>query len=155
MTIEHKNIVDAQRHEPKGASTATVDQVWASDGAGSGGYRELPSQDTVIMADVSAAGFVIIPITSNCTIQSIRFVLYNAITVADSTISVTRGGDAASLGTKVIAFTASAEGTTFDLTTGSNNTLVAATHKYLKIASDGASMTTSHMAITIKYKVTA
>ena len=154
--IEHKNITDAERHEPKGASTATIDQVYASDGAGSGTWREVPSQDTVTMADVSNPSFILIPITATgVTIQSIRFVLYNAITGADSTVTVTRGGDGLSLGTKVIAFTASAEGTTFDLTTGSNNTLLAATHKYLKIATDGASSTTSQMAVTVKYKVTA
>ena len=155
MAIEHKNIVDAQRHEPKGASTATVDQVYASDGAGSGTWRELPVQAHARLADVSTASFVLIPITSNCTIQSIRFVLANAITTADSTITVTRGGDAASLGTKVIAFSGSAEGTTFDLTTGSNNTLVAATHKYLKIATDGLSSTSCELSIAVKYKVTA
>ena len=153
MAIEHKNITDPNRHEPKGASTATVDQVYASDGAGSGVWRELPVSDTSIMADVSNPSFIIIPIVQNCTVQSIRFVLANAITLADSTITVTRGGDAASLGTKVIAFTGSAEGTTFDLTTGSNNVLVAATHKYLKIATDGASTTTAPLSVTIKYKV--
>ncbi len=154
MAIEHKNITDAERHEPKGASTATIDQVWYSNGAGSGAFREVHNLDTVTMADVSAPSFVLIPIPVNCVVQSIRFVLYNAITLADSTVTVTRGGDAASLGTKVIAFTGSGEGTTFDLTTGSNNTLTAATHKYLKIATDGASTTTSQMAVTVKYKET-
>lgn len=106
------------------------------------------------MADVSNPSFVLIPIPQNFTCQLIRFVLFNAITGADSTVTVTRGGDAASLGTKVIAFTGSGEGTTFDLTTGSNNVLLAGTHKYLKIATDGASSTTSQMSITIKGKVT-
>lgn len=36
MTIEHKNITDGNIHEPKGASTATVGQIYISDGAGSG-----------------------------------------------------------------------------------------------------------------------
>lgn len=153
MAVEHKDIVDAQRHEPKGASTATIDMVYASDGAGSGTWREIPYSDTVIMADVSAPSFDLIPIPFNVKIQSIRFVLYNAITGADSTVTVTRGGDGASLGTKVIAFSGSAEGTTFDMTPSGNNTLTASTHKYLKFATDGASSTTSKMAITIKAKV--
>lgn len=152
-SIEHANIADAQRHEPKGASTATVDQVYASNGAGSGTWRELPYQDTVIMADVSAPSFVIIPIPFNCIVQSITYVLYNAITLDNSTITVTRGGDAASLGTQVIAFNSSAEGTTFTQTPSGNNTLTAGIHKYLKIATDGASTTTAQMAITIKCKV--
>lgn len=34
MAIQHRNIPDAERHEPKGASTATVGQVLASSGSG-------------------------------------------------------------------------------------------------------------------------
>jgi hypothetical protein len=152
MAIEHVNIADGERHEPKGASTATVDQVYASNGAGSGTWREVPYQDTVILDDVSNPSFVLMPIPNNVKIQSIRYTLFNAITVADSTITVTRG-DGASLGTKVIAFTGSAEGTTFDHTPSGNNTITASTHKYLKFATDGASTTTAKMAITIKAKV--
>ena len=150
MAVEHIDIPDGERHEPKGASTATIDQVYASDGAGSGAWRTPYFQDTVIMADVSAIGFEIIPIPQNCIIDSITYVLHGAITVANSTITVTRGGDAASLGTQVIAFTASAEGTTFTQTPSGNNTLTAGTHKYLKFASDGGSTTTIKMSITIK-----
>lgn len=149
MAIEHVDIPDGERHEPKGASTATIDQVYVSDGAASGAWRTLPFQDTVVLADVSAASFEIIPIPTNCIIDTIVFVLHGAITVADSTITVTRGGDAASLGTQVIAFTASAEGTTFTMTPSGNNTLTAATHKYLKIATDGASTTTAKLSCTI------
>lgn len=150
MAIEHVDIPDGERHEPKGVSTATIDQVYVADGAASGAWRTLPFQDTVIMTDVSTAGFDLIPIPVDCIIDSITFVLYNAITVADSTMTITRGGDAASLGTKVIPFTASAEGTTVVFTPAGNNTLTATTHKYLKIASDGVSTTASKMAITIK-----
>lgn len=35
MAIEHKNIPDAERHEPKGASTATVNQIARANGDGS------------------------------------------------------------------------------------------------------------------------
>lgn len=34
MTIEHKNIVDPEQHEPKGAATASSGQLIISDGAG-------------------------------------------------------------------------------------------------------------------------
>jgi hypothetical protein len=153
MAVEHVNITDPQIHEPVGASTATVDQVYASDGAGSGTWREIPYSDTVVMADVSVASFEIIPIPINLKIQSIEYVLHSAITGADSTITVTRGGDSASLGTQVIAFTSSAEGTTFTQTPSGNNTLTASTHKYLKFATNGNSSTTARMSITIKGKV--
>ncbi len=150
MAIEHVDIPDGERHEPKGAAAATIDQVWVSDGAASGAFRSLPFQDTVIMADVSApATFEIIPLPTNCIIDTIVFVLHGAISIADSTITVTRGGDAASLGTRVISFTASAEGTTFTLTPAGNNTITAATHKYLKFITDGNSTTTAKLSITI------
>lgn len=44
MTIEHRNIPDAQRHEPKGAATATVNQVYVADGSASGAWAKLPQQ---------------------------------------------------------------------------------------------------------------
>lgn len=152
MAIEHVDIADGERHEPKGASTATVDQVYASDGAGSGTWRELPFFDNTHLPDVSTADFVLIPIPVNCVIQSIRFVLEKAITGADSTITVTRGGGGAAMGTQVIAFSGSAEGTTFDMTPSGNNTITASTHKYIKVATDGLSSTASRLWITIKCK---
>lgn len=36
ITIQHKNIPDAQLHEPKGIATVTVGKIYVSDGAGSG-----------------------------------------------------------------------------------------------------------------------
>lgn len=123
--------------------------MYVSDGSASGAWRTLPFQDTVVMADVSTLSFEIVPLPTNCIIDTIVFVLHGSISVADSTITVTRGGDAASLGTQVIAFTASAEGTTFTFTPSGNNTITAATHKYLKIATDGNSTTAARLSCTI------
>lgn len=39
MTIEHRNIVDPNQHEPKGAGSAAAGQVYVSDGAGSGAFQ--------------------------------------------------------------------------------------------------------------------
>lgn len=39
MSIEHKNLSDAERHEPKGASTAAAGDIYISDGAGSGNWK--------------------------------------------------------------------------------------------------------------------
>lgn len=152
MAIEHVNIADGERHEPKGASTATIDQVYVSDGAASGTWKELPYSDTIIMDDVSAPSFVIMPIPMDVTIQQIKYVLWGAITGADSTITVTDGA-ANSLGTQVIAFTGSGEGTTFTQTPAGNASVVASTEKYLKFATNGNSSTTAKMSITIKAKV--
>src|SRR5574341_554703 len=45
MSVEHKDIVDAQRHEPKGASTASTNSSYIADGAGSGTWRKIRSTD--------------------------------------------------------------------------------------------------------------
>jgi len=51
MAIEHADITDAERHEPKGASTAAVNTVYLSDGAGSGAWA-LPSS-VHVAADIT------------------------------------------------------------------------------------------------------
>ena len=40
MTISHRTLTDPELHEPKGTSTATVGQVYAADGAGSGDWSK-------------------------------------------------------------------------------------------------------------------
>lgn len=37
--VEHVDIPDGERHEPKGANSATLDQVYVSDGANSGAWK--------------------------------------------------------------------------------------------------------------------
>lgn len=41
--IQHRDIPDAQRHEPKGASTAAAGTVYVSNGAGSGSWTNIES----------------------------------------------------------------------------------------------------------------
>lgn len=41
MSIQHKNIPEAQLHEPKGASTAASGSVYVADGAGSGSWTDV------------------------------------------------------------------------------------------------------------------
>jgi hypothetical protein len=41
MAIQHRDIPDAQLHEPKGASTALIKTVWVADGTGSGSFQKL------------------------------------------------------------------------------------------------------------------
>ena len=150
--IQHKNIVDAERHEPKGASTAAIDTIYVSNGAASGTWKELPFAINGVIDDVSTASFTLIPIPMNVTVQSIRMTLANAITVASSGITVTRG-DGAAMGTTTILYTGSAEGTTFDLVPSGNANITASTHKYIKIATDGLSTTTATLFISVKCKV--
>jgi hypothetical protein len=150
---EHVDIADGERHEPKGASTATIGQVYVSDGAASGTWEDFAYDINAVIADVSTASFVLIPILNDCVVTQIKYVLGAAITVANSTVTVTRGGGSA-MGTQVITQAASAEGTTFTQTPSGNNDITAATHHYIKIATDGASTTTAPLYITVRCRKT-
>lgn len=44
MTIQHRNIPDADLHEPKGIAAATANKVYVSDGSGSGTWGALPGK---------------------------------------------------------------------------------------------------------------
>ncbi len=41
-SIQHRDIPDGQRHEPKGISTASSGQVYVANGAASGGWQTPP-----------------------------------------------------------------------------------------------------------------
>lgn len=43
MTIQHLNIPDGQRHEPKGAGSAPANTIYAADGLGSGTWTKVKS----------------------------------------------------------------------------------------------------------------
>jgi len=42
MTIQHKDITEANLHEPKGVSTASTGEVYFADGSGSGAWAAIP-----------------------------------------------------------------------------------------------------------------
>ncbi len=46
MTTEHKDIADVNRHEPKGASTASAGEVYVSDGNGGGSWKSMTGWET-------------------------------------------------------------------------------------------------------------
>ena len=182
MTVEHRVIDDSQLHEPKGAAGASVGEVYVSDGAGSGNWQE-PEADTVqiddsggfytstdvegalqelgysysygngVIDDVSTAGFVLIPIPEDATVQRVRTVLQNAITVADATVTVSRGGDAAVLGNIIVGFSGSAEGDVDENESLSNNTVTRSTHQYIKVATDGGSTTAAKLWVEVKFRI--
>ena len=53
MTVQHSVITDPDVHEPKGASTASVGQVYVSDGAGSGTWdMNYPLTALVVEMDI-------------------------------------------------------------------------------------------------------
>jgi hypothetical protein len=59
MPIEHKDIPEAQLHEPKGVSTALIDQVYVADGAGSGSWEIANPYGGIIYNDIAGSGTTI------------------------------------------------------------------------------------------------
>lgn len=57
-TIEHKDIVDPNVHEPKGASSASTGTVYKSNGAGSGTWSKVKGSE--LDAESSTAGQVLV-----------------------------------------------------------------------------------------------
>jgi hypothetical protein len=45
LTIQHKDIPDANRHEPKGASSAVANSVYSANGSGSGTWQKVLSNN--------------------------------------------------------------------------------------------------------------
>jgi hypothetical protein len=56
VSIQHVNIPDGERHEPKGVSLATTGQVYVADGAASGAWRKVKEND-LDFTDASANKF--------------------------------------------------------------------------------------------------
>lgn len=62
MTIEHKDIADGQRHEPKGISAAAIGTVYVADGLGAGVWKKVGFDN---LTGTSAYGQMVI--TNNST----------------------------------------------------------------------------------------
>lgn len=159
MTIEHKNITDAERHEPKGASTAANGTVYISNGAGSGAWSDVlasvKNKNKVTLncdfTDISNAEsiFVVCPIAG--VISSVHVVLHNAITVANSIVTGKIAGVAIGGLSITITQAGSAAGSTFSGTPSSANTVTAG--QAIEIISDGGSTTACRATVTILMNV--
>lgn len=163
----HSTITGADNHEPKGVESATVGTNYVANGSGSGTWAKDTAANTTVLdaanvlvatdveaalyeiyqADnliegrfdnVSAASTILMPIPFSCVVTSITFILAGAIITANDVITVTRS-DGAAMGSQTVAFSGSAEGTTFVFTPSGNNTFTAPTHKYIKLVNAAGS----------------
>ena len=161
---EHKDLPDTQLHEPKGCASASVNTVYVSNGSGSGTWKKVNSDviDTsgvfnvnktslqASIVDVSTADAIVLPITTNRTLDKVTAVLTNAITVANSILSFYN--NTTLIGSLTIAYSGSAEGTTFTYTPVSNNLFTAGSR--LKIVNDGGSTTTARLEVVLDFTIT-
>lgn len=161
----HSTLTGSELHENKGAATAT-DNTVASATGGATVWR-LVNEDMIdstsifttnkqvlqaVIDDVSTAATVYIAVPFDCTVEKVVSVLGNAITVADSTVTV-KNAAGSSMGTLTIAYTGSAAGDIDTLTPVSNNTISA--NSRVQIDTDGGSTTTAKLYVTIYVTVTA
>lgn len=158
----HASLTGADLHEPKGVAAASNHTIYVANGAGSGSWVKIDTDniDTTsifnvnggvfdgVIADVSTASAILFVFPWNANINRITTVLGGTITGADSTVTVTKTGGA-SMGTITVAQSGSAEGDVDQLTPVSNNTVT--TNQWVKIATDGGSTNTIPLYITLEY----
>jgi hypothetical protein len=153
--IQHKNIVNADLHEPKDISTAVVNTVYVANGAGTGTWKQAPYHYTLQtnLPDVSAPSSTYLVATTAGTIDSIQTVLHGTITVADNLITFFINGIPVTNSTVTVAFTGSAAGSRFSSTPTANNTV--AIGDLITVTSNGAGSTNSIiLSVALRIKVT-
>lgn len=60
MAVEHVDIADPEIHEPKGVSTATANQVYSANGAGSGTWQKVSNTNLNGVSATPAAGYFVV-----------------------------------------------------------------------------------------------
>jgi len=142
---EHSTLTDPYLHEPKGVADAGAGLVYVSDGAGSGSWELPPITVSGVLADISTASTIYIPIPNGGTVTKVIGVVSGSITIADAIITV-RDDSGASMGTMTVEFVDATAGSVYTLTPASNN--VISVDGYITIETDGGSTTASTMSFT-------
>ena len=144
--VEHSSITDPNIHEPKGVAAAIAGSVYVADGAGSGDWTSVQDIYTGVIADVSSAETVYIPIANAGTVTKVVTVLEGAITVADAVVTP-KNSAGSSMGNITVAFTSSAAGDIDTLVPATNNTVTA--NSFMTIETDGGSTDAQRLWFTI------
>jgi len=143
---EHSTLTDPYLHEPKGVADAGAGLVYVSDGDGSGSWELPPFTLSGVIADVSTAATIYLPVPNGGTVAKVIGVMSGAITVANSTITV-RDSAGLSMGTMTIAFATTSAGTVVTLTPASNNLI--GVDGFITIETDGASTTAASLSLVV------
>ena len=160
MSVNHKNMPDAERHEPKGISSAAAGYVYQADGVGSGTWTSqlatIKNRNYTYLFgkfdDISTASSIFIPNPILGVISKIIVTLQGAITVADSIVTAKINGVLVTGSSNTIAFTASAGGSTFTSIPSGANTVSAG--GVVEVITDGASTTAMPAIVCIVMDVT-
>lgn len=160
--VEHADLTGADIHEPKGADSAAVDTLYIADGAGSGSWAKVGSDqidDTTIlninkfslsvyMDDIGTSGSIYVPLGVDCVLTKVTCAIQDAIAGSNTVLTVANYAGT-TIGTITIAFSGSAAGDIDTLSAASNNDFLANT--FLKISSDGATSSTVGARLTLDF----
>lgn len=173
--IQHAVITDPYLHEPKGIAGASANTVYVANGAGTGTWQTLTTDDidmqgisdfveseitsggiavngtrwiTVIIRNLSQPETILIPFPTGATVVSARAVLGGAITGSNAVINFNNGSGAAMGAPLTIVPAGSAKGVGATFTATGNN--VIAGNSYMEIASTGASTGSQSLYITVR-----
>lgn len=138
MTIQHSALGAGEIHEPKGITAATAGQVYVADGASSGTWKKRGYAVSAVIADVSTAETVYIPIPYAGNVVRVVGVLSGAISSADALVTVKDNGGN-SMGSITVTQSGSAAGDTYTLNPASNQDVTDS--DYITIETDGSSST--------------
>ena len=135
--VEHVNIADGERHEPKGAATASDNKSYVSDGAQSGAW-EFPTQvlQTTI-DDISSSQSVLAVSPFAGEIIDWWTVIDGAIVTDDADLTLEIGGTLVVGSELTIAFTGSAAGIVDGASPTSARTVTAG--QAIEVITDGGS----------------
>lgn len=151
--VQHKNLPDADLHEPKGVAAASAGTTYVADGAGSGSWAQSPYFYTVEanLNDVSAPSSAYTVAHTAGTIVAIYTVLGAAITGVDSTVTFYINGVAITGGTITVTQSGSAAGDVDSCAPSALRSVIAG--NLLTATTDGASSTTATLRVIYKIKV--
>lgn len=149
MTIQHKNIANADLHETKGVSTASDNQILiASSGVNSWGFQEYVLN--LDIADIVADASYFVPVPYACDIVSWSTAIDNAFATADCTLTLEIGGTLVTDSTITITQSGSAAGDvdsatpTAALSVGSGGSIE------VTVSGTNTTATACHVAIIVK-----
>ena len=149
MATEHNVIVDAERHEPKGADAATIGQVFVSNGANSGAFTSRFTVLNAVIDDISDAAassfWVVCPVAGDVT--KIYSVIDTVITTGDAVLTFEISGTLITNSTITIANAGSAVGDVDSSTPTALNAVTAG--QAIEIITDGGSTVACKAEITI------
>jgi hypothetical protein len=145
----HSTLTGADLHEPKGVASAGANEVYLSDGLGSGSWVVPPYTLTALITDVSTASTVYIPIPFAGTVTKVVTVLAGSLTTANATVTV-KNAAGASMGTLTITQSGSAAGDIDVLNPVSNNSVT--NDSRISVETDGASDTARNLFVTVYIK---